>query len=328
MKYFIFFLGGLVVALAVFLILTFSLEPGKSDELDLDGPIVVIVKATMEGQPMSFWGVVQAGIYDAAKEFGVEVSIIGPDHERQIHRQLNTMERVIEEDPPLIILAASDYYLLAEPVEEAAEKGIPVIMMDSAVNSSYPVSFIATDNIQAGVKAGEEMARLLGDAEASSVAIVSHSRETATAIEREAGIRQALPVHAVAGTWFCEIDEDIAYASTMEILKDPAIKGIVALNEIVALGTGRAVEDSGAADRVAVIGFDNAPEELAFLESGVFDALVVQRPYNIGYMSVLTAVEYLKGHEVEPVIDTGSVLITAENMFQREYQELLFPVNE
>ena len=328
MKYFIFFLSGLAVALAMFLVLTFSLEPGKSDDLDLNSPIVVIVKATMEGQPMSFWGVVQAGIYDAAKEFGVEVSIIGPDHERQIHRQLNTMERVIDENPPLIILAASDYYLLAEPVEAAAEKGIPVIMMDSAVNSPYPVSFIATDNLKAGIKAGEEMVRLLGDPAKSSVAVVSHSRETATAIEREAGIRQALPEHAVAGTWFCEIDEDIAYASTMEILKDESIEGIVALNEIVALGTGQAVADAGAADRVFVVGFDNAPKELAFLESGVIDALVVQRPYNMGYMSVLTAVECLKGEDVEPIIDTGSVLITAENMFQREYQELLFPVNE
>ena len=102
----------------------------------------------------------------------------------------------------------------------------------------------------------------------------------------------------------------------------------MALNEIVTLGVAMAIEDSGASNRISVVGFDNAPQELAFLEQGVLKATVVQRPYNMGYMAVKTAVEFLKGDKVKPIIDTGSVLITAGNMFQREYQELLFPVND
>jgi len=328
LKYLIFFIGSLAMALIVFLVLTFSLEPGKSDELELDRPIVVVVKATVAGQPMDFWTVVQQGIYEAAKEFGVEVTITGPDHERQINRQVNIVNRVIREDPPLIILAASDYYLLAESVGVAEEKGIPVITMDSGVNSPYPVSFIATNNLEAGIKAGREMARRLSGDDAGSVAIVSHIRETATAIEREAGVRQALEDRSIAGTWFCENDKKIAYDNTMEILADPSVSGIVALNEITTIGAAEAVRDSGSEERVVVVGFDNAPEELAFLEQGIIKATVVQRPYNMGYMSVRTAVEYLKGEKVAPVIDTGSVLITADNMFKREYQELLFPVND
>jgi len=328
MKYILLFIGSLAVALTVFLVLTTSLRPGKTDELDLEKPIVVVVKATVTGQPMKFWDVVQAGINEAAKEFGVDVIITGPDHERQIQRQVNIVNRVIEDEPPLIILAASDYYLLAESVSEAAARGIPVITMDSGVSSKHPVSFVATNNIEAGIKAGREMNRILPDEPGTSIAIVSHIRETATAIEREAGVRQALEDRRIAGTWFCENDEEIAYAHTKAILEDPTITGIVALNEIVTLGAAQAVDDSDAADRVAVVGFDNAPQELAYVEAGVIEALVVQRPYNMGYMAVKTAVEYLKGNPVEAVIDTGSVLITAENMFQREYQELLFPVDE
>jgi len=315
------------MALMVFLALTFSFKPGKSDELELEKPIVVVVKATIAGQPMDFWSVAQQGIYEAAKEFGVEVTITGPDHERQINRQVNIVNRIIGEEPPLIILAASDYYLLAESVGIAEEKGIPVITMDSGVNSPYPVSFIATNNLEAGIKAGREIDRRLPSDNTGSIAIVSHIRETATAIEREAGVRQALENRTIAGTWFCENDKEIAYNNTMEILSDPSITGIVALNEIVTIGAAEAVRDTGDSGRVVVVGFDNAPEELAFLEQGIIKATVVQRPYNMGYMSVRTAVEYLKGEKVAPVIDTGSVLITADNMFKREYQELLFPVN-
>ncbi|RKX80339.1 MAG: LacI family transcriptional regulator [Spirochaetes bacterium] len=328
MKYLIFFIGSLAVALMIFLALTFSFEPGKTDELDLEKPIVVVVKATVAGQPMNFWSVVQQGINEAAKEFGVEVNITGPDHERQINRQVNILNTVIEENPPLIILAASDYYLLAESVGVAEEKGIPVITMDSAVNSPYPVSFIATNNVEAGIKAGNEMNRLLSEGGDGAIAIVSHIRETATAIEREAGVRQALEKQIITGTWYCENDQKIAYENTMEILKDSSVKGVVALNEIVTLGVAEAIRDSEASNRVMVVGFDSAPQELAFLEEGIIKATVVQRPYNMGYMSVKTAVEYLKGDNIAPLIDTGSVLITAENMFQREYQELLFPVND
>ena len=213
-------------------------------------------------------------------------------------------------------------------MERAHEKNIPVITFDSGVNSPYPVSFVATNNLEAGRKAGREMDRLLPEASLKSVAIVSHIRETATAIEREQGVREALVDRSIAGTWFCDVDQEKAYLITLDLLDNPEIGGIVALNEIATLGVARAIDERRAADRVSVVGFDNAPRELAYLEEGVIRATVVQRPYNMGYIAVRTAVEFLKGRPVEPVIDTGSVLITAENMFKREYQELLFPVND
>ena len=209
----------------------------------------------------------------------------------------------------------------------AQEKAIPIITLDSGVNSSYPVSFIATNNVEAGIKAGAEMARLIPELTETSIAIVSHLRETATAIEREAGVRQALEAHSIAGTWHCENNASIAYEITLDLLKNPDIGGIVALNAISTLGVAQAVKETDSADRVVVVGFDNAPEELAYLQTGIMKATVVQRPYNMGYIAVRTAVDYLKGKPVDAVIDTGSVLITAGNMFQREYQELLFPVD-
>ena len=94
MKYLFFFIGSLAVALLVFLVLTFSFEFGRSDALELDKPIAIVLKTTA-GQPMKFWSVAEQGIYEAAREFGVEVSISGPEFESQIERQLNIFRRVI-----------------------------------------------------------------------------------------------------------------------------------------------------------------------------------------------------------------------------------------
>ena len=325
-RWYLLFLS-LIVAFALYLVLSLFYEQNVSDDaVKLLTPIQIVLKST-EGQPMDFWDVLNQGIDEAAKEFGVEVEIYGPRFEREIDRQITILETTIDQNPqpPLIILAASDYRRLVAPVERAKTLGIDIITLDSGIDSKIPVSFIATDNVEAGEKAGKEMKRILKNHQRKQIAIVSHIKETATAIDREAGVRQALEGEDVIGTWFCDVEQEIAYQITLELLKNENLGGIVALNEIAALGVARAIDEKGVQDDVLVVGFDNAIQELNYLEKGVLKATVVQRPYNMGYLVVKTAVEYLSGKRVPSFIDTGSILITQDNMFQREYQELLFP---
>ncbi len=327
MKNWYLFLLSLVAAFVLFIVLSFFYNQNTPEELELSEPIRIVLKS-IEGQPMDFWEVATQGIDEAAKEFGINVRISGPRFEKEINRQINIMNAVIDERPPLIVLAANDYKRLVASVEKADSLGIPVITIDSGVNSDIPVSFIATNNIDAGEKAGEEMERLISLNSRKSIAIVSHIKETATAIDREAGVREALGGENIVGTWFCDVEPEKAYLITMELLKNESIGGIVALNEMATLGVARAIDESRASDRIFVVGFDNSVRELAYLEEGIIKATVVQRPYNMGYLSIKTAVEYLKGNKVETFLDTGSILITKENMFKREYQELLFPVSK
>ena len=326
MKNWYLFLLSLVAAFVLFIVLSFFYNQNTAEELELSEPIQIVLKS-IEGQPMDFWEVVEQGIDEAAKEFGVDVKISGPRFEKEINRQINIMNAVINENPPLIVLAASDYKRLVDSVEKADSLGIPIITIDSGVKSDIPVSFIATNNIDAGNKAGKEMKRLIALNSRKTIAIVSHIKETATAIDREAGVREALDGEDIIGTWFCDVEQEKAYIITLELLNDESIGGIVALNEVAALGVARAIDEREVSDSVFVVGFDNAVRELAYLEEGIIKATVVQRPYNMGYLSIKTAVEYLKGNEVDTFLDTGSILITSENMFKREYQELLFPVS-
>ena len=326
MKNWYLFLLSLVAAFVLFIVLSFLYEQYTPEELDISDPIQIVMKS-IEGQPMDFWDVVTQGIDEAAKEFGVQVKISGPRYEKEINRQINIMNAIIDERPPLIVLAANDFKRLVDSVEKAASLGIPVITMDSGVFSDIPVSFIATNNIDAGKKAGVEMKRLISSNKRKTIAIVSHIEGTATAIDREAGVRAALDGEELAGTWFCDVDPEKAYQITMKLLNNESLGGIVALNEVAALGVARAIDERKAFENVFVVGFDNAVRELAYLEEGIIKATVVQRPYNMGYLSIKTAVEFLKGNKVETFLDTGSILITKENMYQREYQELLFPVS-
>jgi ribose transport system substrate-binding protein len=324
MKKWYLLLLSLTAALVLFMALSVLYESASSEETAPDGTVEIVLKST-EGPSMDFWSVVGQGIRDAAREFDIQVEISGARYEKDINRQINIMDNVIAKNPPLIILAATDYVRLVDAVEKAHEKGIPVITLDSGIDSDLPVSFVATDNVEAGIKAGEEMKRLLSAHDRKKLAIVSHIRETATAIEREKGVRYVLGDEDIIASVDCDVDDQIAYEMTMQLMENEELGGIVALNEVVTLGAARAVRDAGRKGEVLVVGFDNAVEELAFLEEGIIQATVVQRPYNMGYLSVKAAVDKLKGREIDPLVDTGSVLITKENMFERQYQELLFP---
>ncbi len=301
---------------------------GRSSEAELirDKHIAVVLKS--HGNPSDFWKVVKAGITDAARESSARVTITGPSHEHMVEEQIRMLHMVISNKPDLIILAANDYDRLRDPVAWAHAQGIPVLMLDSAVNSMIPISFVATDNVEAGFKAGSAMAEIASVRETgydARILIMSHSRETSSAIERERGVRMALEGFRNLVTLYCDVDYQLAYDLTAEAIEGIRLDGIIGLNEVATLGTADAVNDSGLGGIIPIVGFDNAAREMAYLESGVLYATVVQRPYNMGYSSIRKAESYLAGNKVEPFLNTGSIVITRDNMFRQEYQEVLFP---
>jgi ribose transport system substrate-binding protein len=289
-------------------------------------PIYVVLKTS--GSDMEFWQIVRAGMQVAATEYDVQPKIVGPELERDVDGQIAIFDDVIRARPAGILLAASDYNRLVPLAEKAAAAGIKIVTLDSALNSGVTVSFVATDNVAAGRKAGAEVVRIVGNGR--QIAVISHVRGTATAIDREEGVREALrsagrPVPL--GTFFVENDLDRAYRVVSDLVaKHPDLGGIVALNENSTVGAGRALRDTGAVGRVKLVGFDNSKEEIEFLEGGVLQALVVQKPFNMGYLGIRTLVRAVRGQRVPPVIHTESVLVRQDDMFTPENQKLLFPI--
>ena len=79
--------------------------------------------------------------------------------------------------------------------------------------------------------------------------------------------------------------------------------------------------------KINLIGFDSSFEELQFLEQGIIKSLVVQKPFNMGYLGIKMTVDVLNNKQIPDRIDTGSTLITLENMNTPENQKLLFPIS-
>ncbi len=317
-------MGASVVIVVVALFVSDALNPMLSG--DREEEIYVVMKTT--GPHMEFWQIVRAGIQEASQEFGVSPEVVGPEFEKDIDLQIEIFEEVIDQEPDGILLVASDFTRLVPLTEEATRRGITVVTLDSALDSDVPQSFVATDNVAAGVTAGEEIARLVPADR--KIAIISHIRGVATAISRETGVMQALSEHnpeLVLGPFYSQNDTQLGVQIVENILSEhPDLAGIVALNENSTVGAGRAIQALGLKDQISLVGFDNSREEIEMLENGVVRALVVQRPFNMGYVGIETLVRSMRGTDVDPFINTGSVLVRKEDMFTEENQKLLFPI--
>src|ERR1700730_18912298 len=123
------------------------------------GTIVFIPKSTSA----TFYLFLVKGAKDRAKELGYTIDYQGPATESEIASQVDLVRNITKSKPAGILLAALDSKGLIPPVEEAIKSGVPVVMVDSGIDSDVPAASVTSDNYDGGYKAGVEMAKALGE---------------------------------------------------------------------------------------------------------------------------------------------------------------------
>lgn len=297
----------------------------SSDELTVR--IVLIPKGLNDSN--TFWSDVIEGAEMAASERNVELTVLAPSFETEVEVQNRMIEEAIELRPDAIVLAPSDYVKTLPYARKVEETGIKLVILDSVMAEEAGCCVVATDNLKAGYRMGEYIKPYLN--EDSVIGIMEHIKGVSTAVEREQGLLEALGTYKdkIVDVRYCDSSNDKSYEETKAMLtENPDINVIFGLNEDSASGAARAVRDMGLGGEVDMVGFDSSLEEIQFLESGVFDAIVVQRPLNMGYLGVSMAYQAARSMEVPKVVESGSVLITKETIYTEENQKLLFPFRE
>ena len=119
------------------------------------GKIVFIPKSTSA----TFYLFLVKGAKDRAKELGYTIDYQGPAKETDVAGQVDLVENISRSKPAGILLAALDSKALIPPVEYAEKAGVPVVMVDSGIDSDIPKASITTNNYQGGYEAGLQMAK-------------------------------------------------------------------------------------------------------------------------------------------------------------------------
>jgi ribose transport system substrate-binding protein len=296
-----------------------------------DFQIAVIPKGTTH----EYWKSINAGAVKAQRELaaaGTHVTILwkGPLLEDDREQQIQVVENFVGRGVSAIVLAPLDSRALVAPVEDAVQAGIPVIVIDSGLNTKATSSTVATDNRKGGQLGARRLGTLLGGK--GRVVMLRYEVGSASTEEREAGFLEVMKAE-FPGITLLSTDQyggatrETAYKASQNLLNrfGAQADGIFAPNESTASGMLLALREQGLAGKVRFVGFDANEQLVAALKQGDVQGLVVQDPVKMGYLGVMTAVAVLRHEKVAPSIDTGVGLVTAENMDDPAYRDLIHP---
>ncbi len=319
----------LFVLLALTLVAAFGCNRSKTNAKKLT--IAVIPKGTSH----EFWKSIHAGAIKAQRQLstnGAPVEIIwkGPLREDDREQQIQVVEGFTSQGVNGIVLAPLDSRALARPVEEAKNAGVPTVIIDSALESNSIASFVATDNRKGGMLGADRLGEVLGGK--GKVILLRYAEGSASTEEREAGflqeMKQTFPnIELISTDQYAGATRDTAKRASENLLNrfGDDLQGIFCPNESTTAGMLSALQDIGKAGKVMFVGFDTSQTFVDAMRAKQLQGIVVQNPFNMGYLGVRTMVEQLQGKQVEKRIDTGVTMITAENLDAPETQALLHP---
>lgn len=271
----------------------------------------------------TFWRQVQQGAERAAQQHGLDLHFRGPQSEHDPHQQLQIVDKVLERPCAALIVAPSSNEVLPR-LAELKQRGVTTLFIDRDLGSSDISGAVVTDNYQAGLLAGQQMARLLKGE--GRVALLRPSSRAQSIAERARGFIQGAAAGGlrVVLERYLPANENAERSSLARELGE--LDGVFTTNETTSLITLGALRRAKLAGKLVHIGFDANPQLVDALREGHMAGLLIQQPYQMGYQSVELARSYLRGAAVAPRnIALAAVFVERSNLEEERIQRLLSP---
>lgn len=272
-----------------------------------------------------YWQYVKSGAEDYAAEHPDEVTVDvkGPSSETAF----DEMQNMIETD-----LSSGTYDgLVISPLQSdtAAQlvsgTKLPIVAVDTVFEGPEVVSFVGTGNEAAAKKGGEaavEAAKAAGWTDIKCIEIAGvQGDETCAARMRgyEAGVTEAGGEFLTSEVQYADATADRA-TTAMEAIMQTHPEGIAIIcahNDDTAMAAARAAAGHEAYKNTIFLGFNGDRAACEAILSGQMTMSVAQMAYEMGYKAVETMVQALNGEKVEPVVDSGSDVVTPDNAQER-----------
>jgi ribose transport system substrate-binding protein len=312
-------LGMIVLVIFLLNMQTSVFSQGKSK-------IVIIPK----GANGLFWKSVKMGAKLGAVALSdIEIVWKAPAAEDNVDEQISILEQSITNDVSGILLSPIHQNVLAAPVAKAMNKKIPVIIFDSAlkgVPGKDFICFVGINNRNAGELAGKHLATLLNGR--GKVVLLRYVKGQANTTEREEGFIDAITKNkniqlTVKDCYAGGTVDDAKKASKSILDKLRDADGVFCPNEMSTMGMLYTLQEARLAGKIKFVGFDTPSPVIDALKKGEVNAIIAQDPARIGFQSVKTMVDHIRGKKIPTNIDIDVQIITRDNINNPDIQKLL-----
>ncbi len=268
------------------------------------------------GEP---WRVQMDADVRAAAAAHDNLRVIFKDAQNESLVQRAQVEEFVEQGVDLIIISPKEAAPLTRPVAEAYQRGIPVIVLDRAVQGDQFTSFIGADNVKIGREAGKWIREQLGAS--GKIVELKGLMTSVPGQHRNRGFLEGLELDANPGL-------EIVFSGEMKWLEPDArreMESALATNDVIdvvyahndpgAHGAWLAARAAGRENEMLFVGIDAlAHEGQQYVKQGILDATFLYPTGGAEAIDVALAI--LRGEEVPKHIVLGTRLFTRENVDQ------------
>ncbi len=174
----------------------------------------------------------------------------GPQKEDERAQQIQLVQSAVATGVDGIALAPLDSKALVKPVEDAIARGIPVVVLDSGLESKKVVSYVATDNYHGGVLAARRLGEILKGE--GKIILLRYAVGSESTEKREKGFTDTIAKEFPKITYLSDSEyagatSDTAQqkAQTLAVRFKGQVDGIFCPNESSTYGMLRALDGAG-----------------------------------------------------------------------------------
>lgn len=270
------------------------------------GPKRPVIGVTLLTETHSFYKELEAGLREEAQAKGFDIVVRACEMDST--KQASQIEDFVAQKVAAIVAAPCDSDAVVPALAGPERAGIPVFTADIAAHGGKVVSHIASDNVQGGALAAEELASQLKGT--GKVIIIDHPTVSSVQ-DRVRGFEEALKKYPGI-TVIAKPSANGQREQAQKVMEDMLqahrdLAGVFGINDDSALAAAGVIEAAGRKD-IVVIGFDATDEaQTAIKKGGPLKADVVQYPRKIGITTIDMIAKFLAGENVPALvpIDVG-----------------------
>jgi ABC-type sugar transport system substrate-binding protein len=231
-------------------------------------------------------------------------------------RQIDHIKEMIRDKVNVIILNPVDADGAVAGVDLAVKAGIPIIGVNAIVNSDQLLTYIGSNDIQAGEIEMQFIADKINGK--GNIVVLNGITGQSSQVQRARGIMNVLnhyPKIQVLEQTSANWSSEEAYTLIKQwFAKHPGqIDAIVSQNDEMALGAVRYMKEASL-PHIPIIGVDGLPEALSAVESGDLDATVFQDAAGQAKMAIDVAQRVATGGHLAKTYFIPFQIVTKDNV--------------
>ena len=279
--------------------------------------IAMIAKSTTNPIFVSARKGAEAAAKELAAKHGVRIEIVWmtPDHEDP-QVQATAIAQAVKDRASAILISCSDADKVTGAINDAVDRGVPVMTFDSDAAESKRFAFYGVDDEKLGRMVMRELAAQIR--KKGSVAILAGNaaapnlRKRVDGVKKEAALNPGITIVGIFN--HAETARDAAEEVIRAQKANPQIQGWAMIGGW-ALFTPRLTKELDP-QKVKVVAVNALPAQLAFVESGLAPVLLALPTYNWGYVSVQRIVDkvHLKQDVPTVIPPMEAVRVTKDNL--------------